>query len=80
MARRVTPGRRSTTPSMTEYLNENIQTVADLQSLDSLLESLQKQQELQKQQLREAEEILSKATEASKQHTETVPKTGRSLQ
>ncbi|KMP08045.1 RINT-1 family protein [Coccidioides immitis RMSCC 2394] len=72
MARRVTPGRRSTTPSMTEYLNENIQTVADLQSLDSLLESLQKQQELQKQQLREAEEILSKATEASKQHTETV--------
>ncbi|KAI1978099.1 hypothetical protein LOZ53_004892 [Ophidiomyces ophidiicola] len=68
------PNVPSTRSRVAEYVDEHIQTAADLQTLDSLIKNLRQQQERQQQQLREAEVILDEATEASKLHSETVRK------
>ncbi|KAI4273822.1 MAG: hypothetical protein LQ337_004374 [Flavoplaca oasis] len=52
-----------------DYLNDKLQTTADLEGLDILLENVQTQQELLKQQLLEAEKHLADATKASEIHT-----------
>ncbi|KAJ5594809.1 uncharacterized protein N7459_001017 [Penicillium hispanicum] len=57
-----------------DYLNDKIQVSADLESLDSLLSTLRAQQELQRKQLAEAHEALSKATKASNDHAEVTRK------
>ncbi|OAL73820.1 RINT-1 family protein [Trichophyton violaceum] len=59
---------------LVDFVNDKIQSIEDLQSLDTLLQSLQEQQDIQRQQLREAEEILKNATKASKEHAEAVRK------
>ncbi|KAM5487134.1 hypothetical protein McanMca71_000294 [Microsporum canis] len=59
---------------LVDFVNDKIQSIDDLQSLDSLLNSLQEQQDIQRQQLREAEEILKSATKASNEHAEAVRK------
>ncbi|KAE8382602.1 TIP-1 family-domain-containing protein [Aspergillus bertholletiae] len=57
-----------------DYLNDKIQVSADFESLDSLLSSLRSQHELQRKQLAEAQETLSKATKASSDHAEATRK------
>ncbi|KKA20272.1 RINT-1 family protein [Rasamsonia emersonii CBS 393.64] len=57
-----------------DYLNDKIQSSADLESLDSLLSNLRAQHELQQRQLVEAQEALAKATKASNDHAEAVRK------
>ncbi|KAL2379623.1 hypothetical protein RJZ90_005148 [Blastomyces dermatitidis] len=57
-----------------DYLNDMIQTGQDLRNLDTILQNLQTQQELQRKQLREAKNILAHATAASKEHSESVRK------
>ncbi|KAI4239026.1 MAG: hypothetical protein L6R40_005612 [Gallowayella cf. fulva] len=52
-----------------DYLNDKLQTTADLASLDSLLENVQIQQALLKQQLVEAEQDLAESTKASEEHS-----------
>ncbi|DAA78236.1 TPA_exp: Uncharacterized protein A8136_4212 [Trichophyton benhamiae CBS 112371] len=59
---------------LVDFVNDKIQSIEDLQSLDTLLQSLQEQQDIQRQQLREAEEILKNATKASNEHAEAVRK------
>ncbi|KAF3491474.1 RINT-1 family protein [Arthroderma uncinatum] len=59
---------------LVDFVNDKIQSLEDLLSLDTLLNSLQEQQDLQRQQLREAEEILKSATKASNEHAEAVRK------
>ncbi|PGH18899.1 hypothetical protein AJ80_04317 [Polytolypa hystricis UAMH7299] len=58
--------------SVEQYVNNALRTAQDLESLDSLLQNLQSQQELQRRQLSEAEEILRNATKVSIDHNETV--------
>ncbi|KAK2739484.1 hypothetical protein FQN55_009449 [Onygenales sp. PD_40] len=55
-----------------DYLNDMIQTGQDLRNLDSILQNLQNQQELQRKQLHEAKSILTNATKASREHSERV--------
>ncbi|KAL1964074.1 hypothetical protein VTN77DRAFT_7492 [Rasamsonia byssochlamydoides] len=57
-----------------DYLNDKIQSSADLESLDALLSNLRAQHELQQRQLVEAQEALAKATKASNDHSEAVRK------
>ncbi|KAL8887000.1 MAG: hypothetical protein Q9215_005367 [Flavoplaca cf. flavocitrina] len=52
-----------------DYLNDKLQTTADLEGLDILLENVQTQQELLKQQLLEAEQHLADATKTSEIHS-----------
>ncbi|KAI4270466.1 MAG: hypothetical protein L6R38_007115 [Xanthoria sp. 2 TBL-2021] len=52
-----------------DYLNDKLQTTADLEGLDILLENVQTQQELLKQQLLEAEKDLAETTKASEAHS-----------
>ncbi|KAI5305073.1 NuA4 histone acetyltransferase subunit [Ascosphaera pollenicola] len=59
-------------PRVEDYLNDRIQTAQDLQNLDDILQSLQEQHDLQKKQLREAEDILAQASKASTDHNEKV--------
>ncbi|KAI9797971.1 MAG: hypothetical protein M1833_005027 [Piccolia ochrophora] len=49
-----------------DYLNDKLQTTADLANLDSLLTSVKDQQVLLRRQLQEAEESVRRAHEASK--------------
>ncbi|KAI4222545.1 MAG: hypothetical protein L6R36_006066 [Xanthoria steineri] len=51
-----------------DYLNDKLQTTADLEGLDILLENVQTQQDLLKQQLLEAEKHLAETTKASEAH------------
>ncbi|KAL9600979.1 MAG: hypothetical protein Q9219_002801 [cf. Caloplaca sp. 3 TL-2023] len=55
-----------------DYLNDKLQTVADLASLDSLLEDVQKQQILLKQQLSEAKQTWTGWTTESKTHSSSL--------
>ncbi|BCR85628.1 RINT-1 family protein [Aspergillus chevalieri] len=57
-----------------DYLNDKIQVSGDFESLDSLLNSLRAQHELQRKQLAEAQEVLSIATTASNDHVEATRK------
>ncbi|KAI4174518.1 MAG: hypothetical protein LQ343_002275 [Gyalolechia ehrenbergii] len=52
-----------------DYLNDKLQTAADLESLDSLLVDVKKQQGLLRQQLQEAKENLAENTKASESHS-----------
>ncbi|KAL8692445.1 MAG: hypothetical protein Q9224_003956 [Gallowayella concinna] len=52
-----------------DYLNDKLQTTADLDSLDSLLENVKTQQALLRQQLVEAEENLVESTRVSEEHS-----------
>ncbi|KAI4204276.1 MAG: hypothetical protein LQ350_001256 [Teloschistes chrysophthalmus] len=55
-----------------DYLNDKLQTNADLESLDGLLRDVQHQQALLKEQLSEAQETVVKSTETFETHTATV--------
>ncbi|KAL9611826.1 MAG: hypothetical protein Q9167_003553 [Letrouitia subvulpina] len=55
-----------------DYLNDKIQTYADLANLDSLLENVTHQQSLLKQQLQKAELELENATRASQEYSDRV--------
>ncbi|KAL9101668.1 MAG: hypothetical protein Q9187_009212, partial [Circinaria calcarea] len=52
-----------------DYLNDKLQTYADLENLDSLLETVKQQQNLLREQLRDAEVTLDEASEALKAHS-----------
>ncbi|KAL8797940.1 MAG: hypothetical protein Q9182_007099 [Xanthomendoza sp. 2 TL-2023] len=52
-----------------DYLNDKLQTSADLDGLDSLLENVKNQQALLRQQLAEAERDLAESTKASEEHS-----------
>ncbi|KAL8674747.1 MAG: hypothetical protein Q9168_000831 [Polycauliona sp. 1 TL-2023] len=52
-----------------DYLNDKLQTTADLEGLDTLLENVQTQQGLLKQQLIEAEKDLAQSSKASEAHS-----------
>ncbi|EEA27470.1 hypothetical protein EYB25_001535 [Talaromyces marneffei] len=57
-----------------DYLNDKLQSDEDLDSLDSLLQTLRTQHELQRKQLVEAQEALEEATKASNDHRDAVRK------
>ena len=51
-----------------DYLNDKLQTVADLNDLDTLLQNVKQQHELLQAQLQDAGRILAEAQSASKEH------------
>lgn len=55
-----------------DYLNDKLQSQSDLESLESLLQTLRDQHELQRKQLFEAQEALEEATKASNDHRDAV--------
>src|ERR1700753_128257 len=52
-----------------DYLDDKLQTLADLESLDSLLLNVRNQHSLLQQQLQDAQKDLEEANKASIQHT-----------
>ncbi|KAL8831652.1 MAG: hypothetical protein Q9170_005206 [Blastenia crenularia] len=52
-----------------DYLNDKLQTTADLESLDSLLDDVKRQQELLRKQLQEANQSLTENEKASEAHS-----------
>ncbi|MCJ1477058.1 hypothetical protein MMC13_005729 [Lambiella insularis] len=52
-----------------DYLNDKLQTHADLENLDSLLETVKEQQRLLRTQLQDAEVVLAEAREDSRTHS-----------
>ncbi|KAL8849798.1 MAG: hypothetical protein Q9221_005214 [Calogaya cf. arnoldii] len=62
-----------------DYLNDKLQTTADLEGLDTLLENVQTQQELLKQQLLEAEKDLAESTQASEEHSSALLQQARTF-
>ncbi|KAI9748701.1 MAG: hypothetical protein M1815_003029 [Lichina confinis] len=54
--------------AMEDYLNDKIQTPADLDNIEALLLSVKDQQELLRKQLRETESILGSAHDAVSEH------------
>ncbi|KAL8683033.1 MAG: hypothetical protein Q9186_000943 [Xanthomendoza sp. 1 TL-2023] len=63
-----------------DYLNDKLQTTADLDSLDSLLENVKTQQALLRQQLVEAEENLVESTRVSEEHSSALLHQARAFQ
>ncbi|KAJ6262705.1 hypothetical protein Dda_1261 [Drechslerella dactyloides] len=59
-------------PRVYDYLNDKIQTSADLKSLDSLLDALRNQHSLLRQQLDKVTDNLGAAETEQKQHASTV--------
>ncbi|KAF2272470.1 uncharacterized protein EI97DRAFT_461987 [Westerdykella ornata] len=55
-----------------DYLDDKLQTVGDLESLDALLESIHAQQGLLKQQLHDAQKDLSEAKQTAREHQESL--------
>jgi hypothetical protein len=55
-----------------DYLNDKLQTHADLENLDALLHNVRQQQELLRQQLVDAEADLDRTTEASTVHKDEI--------
>lgn len=55
-------------PRVADYLDDKLQTLADLESLDSLLLAVRDQQVKLKQQLEDAHKQLGEANEASEKH------------
>ncbi|KAI4122045.1 MAG: hypothetical protein LQ338_006030 [Usnochroma carphineum] len=51
-----------------DYLNDKLQTTADLENLDSILDNVREQQTLLEQQLSEARQNLAESTKASESH------------
>ncbi|EEP82617.1 conserved hypothetical protein [Uncinocarpus reesii 1704] len=66
-------------PRIADHINENIQTAADLQDLDALINDIYEKQKLRQQQLREAEATLNDATKVSAQHAEAVRERGEAF-
>ncbi|KAL8703341.1 MAG: hypothetical protein Q9201_003477 [Fulgogasparrea decipioides] len=62
-----------------DYLNDKLQTEADLDSLDSLLQTVKTQQALLKQQLQEAEETLAESTRALEAHNSALLQQARAF-
>ncbi|KAL8729686.1 MAG: hypothetical protein Q9181_004916 [Wetmoreana brouardii] len=62
-----------------DYLNDKLQTEADLDSLDSLLQTVRNQQALLKQQLQEAEQTLAKSTQTSEAHNSALLQQARAF-
>ncbi|KAL8781162.1 MAG: hypothetical protein Q9213_006130 [Squamulea squamosa] len=62
-----------------DYLNDKLQTAADLEGLDILLENVQTQQALLKQQLLEAEKDLAESTKASEAHSSALLQQARAF-
>ncbi|KAI4165025.1 MAG: hypothetical protein LQ342_001301 [Letrouitia transgressa] len=61
--------RNERTIRIEDYLNDKIQTYADLANIDSVLENVTHQQSLLKQQLQKAELELENALKASQEHS-----------
>ncbi|USW59559.1 Putative protein transport protein Tip20, domain B [Septoria linicola] len=59
-----------------DYLDDKLQSVADLDSLDALLATVQEQQDLLKQQLEDAKRSHEEATRASESHRTTLQAQG----
>lgn len=55
-----------------DYLNDKLQTAADLRNLDNLLFDVKKQQVLLRQQLEEAQRNFADSTKASETHSSTL--------
>jgi chromosome segregation ATPase len=55
-----------------DYLDDKLQTLADLESLDSLLFNVRNQQSLLRQQLEDAQQDLQEARKASQEHATTL--------
>ncbi|KAJ0424205.1 TIP-1 family-domain-containing protein [Aspergillus carlsbadensis] len=62
-----------------DYLNDKIQTSTDFESLESLLSNLRTHNELQRKQLSETQEVLSKATKSANDHVETTRKRAKAF-
>ncbi|KAL8807860.1 MAG: hypothetical protein Q9223_004225 [Gallowayella weberi] len=62
-----------------DYLNDKLQTTADLDSLDSLLENVKNQQALLRQQLVEAERDLAESIKASEEHSSALLQQARAF-
>ncbi|KAL8726921.1 MAG: hypothetical protein Q9166_006410 [cf. Caloplaca sp. 2 TL-2023] len=62
-----------------DYLNDKLQTRADLDGLDKLLEDVKTQQALLKQQLLEAEKNLGESTKASEAHSSALLQQARAF-
>ena len=57
-----------TEPRVQDYLNDKLQTTADLNGLDTLLQNVKQQHELLQAQLEDASRILAEAETASREH------------
>ncbi|KAL8870314.1 MAG: hypothetical protein Q9174_003615 [Haloplaca sp. 1 TL-2023] len=62
-----------------DYLNDKLQTVADLANLDNLLQNVKHQQALLKEQLTAAEQDLSQSTEESEAHASALLQQARAF-
>lgn len=63
-----------------DYLDDKIQSTADLETLDSLLENVKTQQDLLKQQLADARRDLEQAQGAAEEHTRSIREKAESFQ
>ncbi|KAK4497012.1 hypothetical protein PRZ48_011461 [Zasmidium cellare] len=55
-----------------DFLDDKLQSAADLESIDSLLENVKAQQDLLKKQLQDAKREHDEAAEAARKHTESI--------
>ncbi len=60
--------RLDTETRVQDYLNDKLQTTADLNGLDTLLKNVKQQHKLLQAQLQDASRILAEAESASKEH------------
>ncbi|KAF2723400.1 hypothetical protein K431DRAFT_282861 [Polychaeton citri CBS 116435] len=63
-----------------DYLDDKLQSTADLETLDALLENVRNQQQLLKQQLEEARRAHDDASNKSRDHTANVQQKGKEFQ
>lgn len=63
-----------------DYLNDKLQTHADLDNLDTLLENVKNQQDLLKKQLLEAESTFQNASKSSQTHKAHVQERAQEFQ
>jgi len=63
-----------------DYLQDKLQTSADLETLDSLLNQVRTQQSLLRKQLQEAEDEARNADETAQQHVLEVDQKSRAFQ
>lgn len=63
-----------------DYLQDKLQTSADLETLDSLLDQVRTQQNLLRKQLQEAEDEARVADETARQHVLQVDRKSRAFQ
>jgi hypothetical protein len=62
-----------------DYLDDKLQTLGDVDSLDALLATIHTQHRLLKQQLHDAQQDLSQAKQASRDHHQSLQQRGRAF-